>query len=453
MNGVETFVLSGAPGLLNLWLTSAWEGLLLLLVLGLVFRTLKQASSAMRSYSFAAAMLLVLALPGLAWRSGPGTGSLHPAWHIERSWGLALLAVWLLLSAARGLTLAKGAFRILGLARRAQPLCPDEQMSAILGTSRRRVGVLVSDEVTRPQILGFFRPRILLPSGLVEELTASEMQHVILHELEHLRRGDDWLNLMQQMSLMLLPLNPALIWLHRRLCEEREMACDDEVLRSTGTPKAYAACLVKLAEFSMLRRGAALALSILGASSPGSELAGRVHRILRGSDQVSRPRWQQPVFGLCAGLLLVAGVAVLARSPEVVMANGSAPVVAEASKAPIPTAGRLFPAEMPARMQLTAAGESNQFRPRAVKALMTDAQVLQRSTPRIERQQNAKASLRSLRVARVPKFTSTLPVAFRQTSPRYVTRPEGRLVETNVKVLQPVYAAVRFGDGWLILQL
>ncbi len=52
----------------------------------------------------------------------------------------------------------------------------------------------------------------------------------------------------------LFPLNPALAWMERRLCREREMACDEGVVRSTQAPRAYAACLASLAERRLERR-------------------------------------------------------------------------------------------------------------------------------------------------------------------------------------------------------
>ncbi len=70
----------------------------------------------------------------------------------------------------------------------------------------------------------------------------------MLHEVGHLRRADDWINLLQKLSLVVFPLNPMLMWIERRLCLERELACDDDVLRLTKAPKAYATCLTNLAE-------------------------------------------------------------------------------------------------------------------------------------------------------------------------------------------------------------
>jgi len=136
---------------------------------------------------------------------------------------------------------------------------------------------------------------------------------VALHEAEHLRRRDDWTNLLQKISLVLFPLNPALAWMERRLCREREMACDEGVVRRTQAPRAYAACLTSLAERSLKRRAQALSL---GAFGRRPELVHRVHSILwrkRALHPLAARAW---VGAVGCGLLF--GAVALARCPQVV---------------------------------------------------------------------------------------------------------------------------------------
>ena len=145
-----------------------------------------------------------------------------------------------------------------------------------------------------------------------------ELQQVVLHEMEHLRRGDQWTNLLQQVSLVLLPWNPAVLWLNRQLCVERELACDDGVMRATKARKTYAACLVRLAENSMLRRGVSLAIGALGAFESGardSELMKRVRRILTMPEPSRSPRSLRIAAGAVLAGALVFSV-LLARSPR-----------------------------------------------------------------------------------------------------------------------------------------
>ena len=89
----------------------------------------------------------------------------------------------------------------------------------------------------------------------MQELSAVELNAILLHELAHLRRWDDWTNLIQKIVGAVLFFHPAVWWIEKKLALEREMACDDLVLAKTASPRAYAECLVSLAEKSLLRRG------------------------------------------------------------------------------------------------------------------------------------------------------------------------------------------------------
>ena len=54
------------------------------------------------------------------------------------------------------------------------------------------------------------------------KLTLPELRQVVLHECEHLRRRDDWMNLLQKIALAMFPLNLPMLWVDRRLSLERE---------------------------------------------------------------------------------------------------------------------------------------------------------------------------------------------------------------------------------------
>ena len=117
----------------------------------------------------------------------------------------------------------------------------------------------VSDELRVPTAIGFTKPLVVIPSWTMQELSTLELNAILLHELAHLRRRDDWTNLIQKIVGALLFFHPAVWWIEKKLALEREMACDDLVLAKTTSPRAYAECLVSLAEKSFLRRGIALA--------------------------------------------------------------------------------------------------------------------------------------------------------------------------------------------------
>jgi len=183
----------------------------------------------------------------------------------------------------------------------------------------------------RPSVIGFVRPRILIPDWLLKSLTAGELEQIVLHETEHLRRGDDWTNLLQKLCLVLFPLNPALVWMERRLCREREMACDEGVVRLTHAPRAYAACLASLAERGLERRTEALSL---GVWQRRPELVDRVHSILRCKPRLS-PLGARALLGVLSGCLLL-GALELARCPQMIafVPTRSLPLTGEVAGVP-----------------------------------------------------------------------------------------------------------------------
>ena len=174
-------------------------------------------------------------------------------------------------------------------------------------------GDLHYDEFAAAERDWIYEPRILIPDWLFARLTAGELEQIVLHEAEHLRRRDDWTNLLQKICLALFPLNPALVWIERRLCREREMACDDGVISVTNAPRAYAACLASLAERGLERRAEALSL---GAWQRRPELVHRVHSILRRKGALGPVETRVLLGALSVGLVF--GAVELSRCPQLV---------------------------------------------------------------------------------------------------------------------------------------
>jgi beta-lactamase regulating signal transducer with metallopeptidase domain len=142
---------------------------------------------------------------------------------------------------------------------------------------RRQIQLLLSSHIAGPMSLGFLKPAILIPRTLLGTLSNSELDHVVLHELAHLQRRDDWTNLAQKLIEAILPIQPAVYWIGHRMSIEREIACDDWVIASAGTAKPYAASLAKVAELTQWHRADILAA---GATGKRSELFNRVQNML-----------------------------------------------------------------------------------------------------------------------------------------------------------------------------
>ncbi len=178
---------------------------------------------------------------------------------------------------------------------------------------RRQTRLLISTQVAGPVSLGFLDPAILIPRAFLDTLSDAELDHIVMHELAHLRRRDDWTNLAQRFIEAALPIQPAVYWLSNRMSLEREMACDDWVIAATGTAKPYAASLTKVAELSQFGPAGILAASAAGNQS---QLLRRVHHML---DRTRNAAPRLVVGPLVAAVAAIVGLIYLgARAPQMV---------------------------------------------------------------------------------------------------------------------------------------
>jgi beta-lactamase regulating signal transducer with metallopeptidase domain len=311
-------------------LTAVWQGALVTCGLSLCLRLVPRISAAYRFKVWVAAFFVLMSLPllGLAAKIEGGAvvagssqvaGSASEAWlNVDARWSLLIAGLWAATSLFRAVDLAIHAHKLRKLWREVKPVALEGKpgasiMGAIATYGRGEVEVCTTVALDRPSVIGFFKPRILIPDWLLARLTPGELEQIVLHEAEHLRRRDDWTNLLQKLGMVIFPLNPALVWIERRLCREREMACDEGVVRITRAPRAYAACLASLAEHGLERRAEALSL---GAWQKRPELAYRVHSILKGKHALGPVGARLLLGTVGCGLLL--GSVELARCPLMV---------------------------------------------------------------------------------------------------------------------------------------
>jgi len=225
--------------------------------------------------------------------------------------------VWVVFSFVLLARLAAG-YRVLrNLKSTATPAAPDWQrhFSRLCVTHgiHRQPQLLVSSHASGPMSLGFFRPAIVIPHALLETLSHSELEQIVLHELAHLHRRDDWSNLAQKLIEAVLPIQPAIYWLGYQMSLAREMACDDWVIAATGTPGFYAAALTKVAELSQWQRAGVFAA---GAAGNRSQLFHRVRQML---DRTRNAAPRLTIVPLASALAVVVALTCLsARAPQLI---------------------------------------------------------------------------------------------------------------------------------------
>ena len=254
-------------------------------------------------------LLATAILPLFSLHSGSnaaGTAVPQAVVTISSSWAWYVFLGW----ASIALTgLARVALATLQVRRlRADASAVDmERLDPVLQTlvaefqESRPVTLLVSQKLEVPTAIGFRKPAIILPAWLIESMPAEELKYILLHELAHLGRRDDWTNLTQKVLKALFFFLPSVWWIERKLSLDREMACDDAVLAHSGTPRGYAECLAHVAQRSFLRRQIALAQAAVGRVR---QLTTRVAMILDPNRPPATQLWKPaiPVVILLAGL-------------------------------------------------------------------------------------------------------------------------------------------------------
>src|ERR1017187_2018817 len=242
------------------------EGFLVALFAWVLLRVLRRQNSGTRFAVWFLTLLTVAALPVLG-GLGPGRaltssvgawGNTRPAITVPGSWALFAFSAWALLASVAILRLAAGLWRLRVLRRSCSAIAAADLDPVVRRTvaSIRASGVAIatSDSMRVPAAIGFFDRTIILPAWALQEMPPENLNVILLHEFTHLRRGDDWTNLIQKIVRALFFFHPAVWWIESRLSVEREMACDDAVLAETSNPHGYASCLVSLLEKSMAHR-------------------------------------------------------------------------------------------------------------------------------------------------------------------------------------------------------
>ena len=475
--------------------SAAWEGAVLAVCVLLCLRLFPGLSAAARSVIWMivfAAVVLLHGLPVLASHGAVHSEARLAPLQLGIGWSIGIAAIWLALSLLRAGQLVASAVRLRRLAQRATPVAQvDAAIEPLLqvkisGRFARRAALCTSTEVERPSVFGFFHPLILLPPALMDQLTATELKQVVLHEMEHLRRADDWTNLLQKMALVVFPLNPALLWVEHRLCAERELACDDSVLKSSCGRKAYAICLTRLAEYTMLQRSLSLAL---GAWERQSELVRRVHRILRRPvQQMSARQTMVLTGGLMAAVLVSA--AGLSRSPQLV---GFSALAVPQSVQPEFAQARMQAIPNPAFHSGAIDAQSEFAHAQTVNAVMPERTAATPAKPRLPQRgatmSATRSEIRSASRQTAPAIQQTFIVmtawsegsmtpqvvfAVARTTRNQALESEGdappelgsaaprksqqqnQLPEAQVRQQAPrqaTYAAVPFANGWLFVRI
>ncbi|MEL6592201.1 MAG: M56 family metallopeptidase, partial [Bacteroidota bacterium] len=141
---------------------------------------------------------------------------------------------------------------------------------------KRQVRLLESSLLEHPITMGFFKPVILFPMGMISGMSNEQIEAILLHELAHIKRADYLINYFQTLVEIVLFYHPAVWWISQDLRESREHCCDDLALQQGYDRWQYAQALLQLTKTNISSK-TTFAMSLTG--NKHSQLSRRIHRL------------------------------------------------------------------------------------------------------------------------------------------------------------------------------
>lgn len=185
--------------------------------------------------------------------SHPGS---HPGSliHYSSAVSVVLVIVWL---AGLAMSLHKwisGWLIASSAANTAEEIARGREFDALI-KAQRRAGVqsslrlLLSSAGMEPGVFGIFHPVLLWPAGLSDRLDDAQIEAIMAHEIEHVRRRDNLTSAIHSFVAAIFWFHPLVRWMTARMSEERERACDERVLEFASQPESYAESILKVCSF------------------------------------------------------------------------------------------------------------------------------------------------------------------------------------------------------------
>lgn len=176
----------------------------------------------------------------------------------------------------------------------------------------RKVRLLISQYIQVPVMIGFLKPVILVPAAMFNNLSAEQLEAILLHELAHIKRNDYILNIFQSIVETTLFFNPFVWWISKYIRREREHCCDDMVIAHSIQPLHYAKALVALEEYRFTTNSMAMA-----AADDKQHLFYRIKRIMEmKTTHLNYSQKLMAVLIIAVGLTAIAWITPSAKEDE-----------------------------------------------------------------------------------------------------------------------------------------
>jgi len=311
-------------------LHSVWQGLAIFMIVWLLLKFLAGASSQLR-YGIACAGLLTMVA---AWvvtfmvlisehESITSTAKEHSATFStmtndlsatqQTGWDIAFasletympffLYAWFFGACLFSLRLVGGWWYINKLVGQATPIGNgwDIRLLSLADQMGLKAAIRLAESaiIKTPMVIGYLKPVILVPAGMLSGLSSQQIETIFLHELAHIKRHDFMVNIIQSAIEVIFFFNPVAWVLSGLIRKEREFCCDDTVLHHHGSRIDYVYALTRIEEARISESSLGLALG-----DDSNQLMKRIKRIMDKSFKTPREKERLlPVALVILGLL------------------------------------------------------------------------------------------------------------------------------------------------------
>lgn len=191
----------------------------------------------------------------------------------------ALTAIWIAVATALVALWGRRRMRFSTAIRAGHEMSSGREIEALIRVRawlrvKRPIKLVITPGLVEPGVWRIWRPVIVMPDKMSEELTTAELEAVMMHEAIHVIRWDNLVNCFQLFFCCLFWFHPVVWLIDRKLLAEREQACDEQVIEFGGAAKVYASSLLKVFRFCLGCRLAGVSYAT------GSNLRRRIEQIM-----------------------------------------------------------------------------------------------------------------------------------------------------------------------------
>jgi bla regulator protein blaR1 len=216
--------------------------------------------------------------------------------------------------------------RVAAAVRNASPISSGPACETLrrLEGDAPRVRLVSSNQTVEPGVFGIVRPVLMWPAGIEDRLSDEQIVAILAHEVAHVRRRDNLAALVHMLIEATFWFHPLVWWIGARLVDERERACDEDVVRRGTAPDVYAESILKTVRFYV----ESPLVCVSGVT--GSDLKKRVEHIMKHDSTFVLSIARRLVLGAA----LVASIAIPVAIGIVTSPRLAAQITAPAADAP-----------------------------------------------------------------------------------------------------------------------